>query len=430
MSDDVVVDNPPAEAETVVPEPGLDDEVETLPVLATPETLAEVGVDIPVIPGETEFRALAALAVTLCESNLVPAALRNQPHDVLLVLMTARDLGVSPTVALRKMYPLDGQVTIAPALKNALVRMKGLGRVYPDPDNNATSATAHAVRFSDGPEVYSYTVTLAEMAKVTYGRKGQLLVEKDNWRNYTARMLWWRASGYLVDDVFPEVAFGLYSPDELGGMTDEDGRIIVVTDIEQPPGFVSSRPPEPELLSDIQQGELRARIAALPEPTQAALRELWKQRQVVPVAKLRVSELSKVDTMIAHVSKDAPEEAPREPAGSSPTPDTEENQTKATPNGNSDGGPAALTTGEVADIHPRQMMRLLEERGLPVGGSPDEMRDRLAAWSPDPLNGDSDKPSGASLCGRCSEPAYQDADGTAFHHDPKLDDDHSPEEPF
>ncbi len=178
-----------------------------------------------------EFKALAAQALVLSRASAVPGALRGKPHDVLLVLMSARDLGLAPTVAMRKMYVVDGQVTIAPALKMALVRMKGLGRVWFDPANNAEEATCYGQRVGED-HVHAVTFTM-EDAK----RAG--LEKKNNWKAYPGRMLQWRAVGYLVDDVFPEVSFGMYSPDELGAYTDDDGHVIDVDAIDVPEGYES-----------------------------------------------------------------------------------------------------------------------------------------------------------------------------------------------
>lgn len=55
-------------------------------------------------------------------------------------------------------------------------------------------------------------------------------------------MLSWRALGYLLDEAVPEVGTGLYSPDELGAVTDEEGSpVIDVTEVGQVDGM-----PEPE----------------------------------------------------------------------------------------------------------------------------------------------------------------------------------------
>jgi hypothetical protein len=203
--------------------------------------------DLAIVPPETEMRARVQLAVTLSAAALVPSALRDKPNDVLLVLLTARDLGIKLTTALRLCYPIEGQVTVAPKLKLAIVRERGVARVWPDPANDEHSATWYAVRADDPETTFASTFTWEQAQRVT--GKGRLLDQrcsgpgdhegggcscKDNWRNYPGRMLSWRALGYLLDDACGEVAAGLYSPDELGAITDEDG--VVVLDVMEASG--------------------------------------------------------------------------------------------------------------------------------------------------------------------------------------------------
>lgn len=262
-------------APTFVAEPG---EIEPDSVAAPSMELAEVDATdavLSVLPTENEFRNLAVQARTLAASNLVPGALRNKPADVLLVLMTGRDLGIAPTAALRKCYVVDGQVTIAPALKIALLRIKGLGMVRPAADNDEKHATA-IVYDQHSVELARVTVTMEQMQRVKYGKNRQFnLTEKDNWKNYPHRMLWWRAATQAVDDFFPEVAFGIYCPEEIGALTDEEGEVIELDSVEVPTGYESRGPrqsTEPEKITDDESTTLRNRASALPTEAKEELR--------------------------------------------------------------------------------------------------------------------------------------------------------------
>lgn len=248
-----------------------------VPALVEEEVTLEAA--LPMIPGADEFRSMAMQAKIFATSGLVPDALRNKPADTLLVLMTGRDLGIAPTAALRKCYVVDGQVTIAPALKLALVKIKGLGSIRPAPGNNDQSATAVAFDLA-GNEIARYTVTWEEMARVEYA-KGKLLVDKQNWRNYPARMLWWRAAGYLVDDVFPEVAFGIYTPDEVGALTDEDGHAIDVMEVPVPEGYERGGRAAPvTFVSEAEAEEMKLRANGLPGEARKVLKGMLTERGV------------------------------------------------------------------------------------------------------------------------------------------------------
>ena len=289
----------PVEAAPVDPDPPaepVDDVVGEL-VVRPREELQEVSV----IPGRDEFLSLAAQAKVYAGSNLVPEALRDKPEDVFLLLASARDLGLAPTIALRKMYVVDSQVTIAPALKMALVRMKGAGRIwkprpalpdgtFPDPDPPVENTSERAIVYGQrtGEDyVERVEITMDQMREVRYGyQRKYVLVEKDNWKNYPWRMLWWRAVTQLIDDLWPEIGFGLYTPDEIGAMTDEEGVPIDVRSASAPDGFrqaATYAPPDPNAVSPGEEPapdmeEIQARIDALPPEAQAELKVRWKEK--------------------------------------------------------------------------------------------------------------------------------------------------------
>lgn len=201
---------------------------------------------VPDVPSGDEVRQLASLAVIATAAGNVPKPLRGKPNDAFMVMLEGRALGMAPTTALRMLHVIDGTVTVPPKVKLALIRQRGLGEVWPEPGNNATGATWHARR--DG-RVTSYTFTWADAQAAGLiewgcdpgqhrrGTKGYSCTCKDNWRSYGARMVSWRALGYLLDDVFPDVGTGLYAADELGAVTDEDGNPLDVTSWETPAGL-------------------------------------------------------------------------------------------------------------------------------------------------------------------------------------------------
>lgn len=228
------------------------------------------------IPRTDELQVLAQLAVTFAQAGLVPKALQGKPADVLLVLMTGRGLGIDPLVALRECHPIEGKVTVSPKLKLAIVRQRGLGQVWPDPANDAESATWHATR-NDDPRVTTYSASYsmddARTAK---------LETKDNWKKYPRQMLQWRALGYLLDIAFGEVGTGLYSADELGAMTDDEGHAVI--DVGEVAPLAGIEPPAPKppstangVCPDEERAAIKARISALPPPAVQALAERWSK---------------------------------------------------------------------------------------------------------------------------------------------------------
>lgn len=327
------------------------------PVTITPGLTP--GLDI--VPAVNELASLAQMAVTLAAAQLVPKALQNRPNDVFLVLLTARDTGVSLTTAIREFHPIDGKVTMSPKVKLALVRSSGLGDPFPhqprravlnpstgelepkfcdcgadDPANNADRATWHAYR-TDAPGVlYSSTFTHAEAVAADIARK-------DNWQHYAARMLSWRAVGYLLDDAFPEVGTGLYSPDELGAVTDDTGNPIidVIGSAEPLAGTAAPRghsrddkAAEEAAAAELEAGRtaLADRIADLDDDVRAAVVTRWRaDNNLRRVEVLDRGQVRRANALVDAVERDAanppqdagtpePVPAPTEPAAALPAP--------------------------------------------------------------------------------------------------------------
>lgn len=300
------------------------------------------GHDIPIIPGHEEMRGLAAMAVTLAGASAVPKPLQNKPNDVFQVLLSARDLGVAVTTAMREFHVIDGRVTLSPKVKLAMVNERGAREgwaVWPcapdqrlDPPrcphcgntdgNTAEHATWHATR-RDRPGILFTSPYTWDMAKgagmvswACFPREHAEAAKckcKTNWKGYPERMVSWRALGYLLDDVFPEVATGIYSPDELGAMTDPDGNVIDVQSTEPLPGTSAPRghmqPPEPTAAESAEHAEkfaaLVARVEAIKACPSAAgvMRELWAERELLPLPRMTVRQLGRAVALVESIEK-------------------------------------------------------------------------------------------------------------------------------
>lgn len=171
----------------------------------------------PALPEPSKWAQLTHMADYLCQSQLVPRAIRTSKTasaDTALVLLAAHDLGITVTEALSKIHVVEGRLTMSAELMVALIRRAG-HQVWPDDANDATQARAYGRR-RDEQEVASAGFTI-EDAK----RAG--LAGKDNWKRYPEDMLWARAVSRLARRHFPDVVGGVsYTPEELGEVTDAE----------------------------------------------------------------------------------------------------------------------------------------------------------------------------------------------------------------
>lgn len=328
---------PPAEEEpeaVPVPEPEVEEppaEAASIEPSALPERAGAVGsalADLPVIPAQSEMTSIAQLAVTLAAAGACPSAIRGKPNDVFLVLLSARDLGVSLTTAMREFHVIEGKVTLSPKVKLALVRQSGLGKIWPAAENGPTGATWHTERHDLPGHVIASTFTWedAQLAHLVdsrctpyehwrsqdRGRNSAECLCKSNWKTYPQRMLSWRALGYLLDDVYPEVGTGLYSPDELGAVTDADGEPIEVRAVESLPGMKGGQRPgggngggssEPERIDAEAAAALRARVdrAKAHDEAKADLGAWWSEREFPKVEALTPGQARILEAKLAQV---------------------------------------------------------------------------------------------------------------------------------
>lgn len=159
----------------------------------------------PFVPGSIE-QALA-LAERLAEANLLPGPLRKRPADVLLLVMYAKDLGLTFSEALRGLHLIEGKAAISADLMVALARRSGQCERFDLLETSDTKATYETHR-RGAPSPIRMTWTMDQAAKAG-------LSSKPIWKQYPAAMLRARCASALVRAVYPDCLFGCYDPDEL-----------------------------------------------------------------------------------------------------------------------------------------------------------------------------------------------------------------------
>lgn len=312
---------------------------------------AEAALAMPGVPGRDEFLGLAMQARMLSLSGAAPPAVRDNPYVAFHVAMVGRDLGISPSAALELIDVIDGQrgpqLSLSPQLLNAQVRRLGLGEIVP-----AVRTNDRAVAIAVGPGgldrrcrrvwpdewpmhhpdcgcdilgTSEFTWEDARLAGIV-GEKcypGEHVKQTRKRRDgstyqacgcnqgyvtYPKRMLWWRASGFAADDYFPEAGLGLYSPEELGAVVDDEGRPIDPAQVALPEGYVDERAERRERQAQAEQPadpgdlhDLQLRLRALPEGLQDEVRERWQATNALagtPVWRLNPRQLRTAKSMV------------------------------------------------------------------------------------------------------------------------------------
>lgn len=180
-------------------------------------------------------------------------------EQVAVLMVVADELNIGRGIALNGLLfcidtPTGKKVALSAACANALIQKSGKVQVritdHADAQGNPTGCTVHMKRTDNGNE---YTATFTQQdaqrindAEVAAGRKTPLL-SKSNWQCYPADMYFSRAYMRCARRVGADIIANMYTPDELGWDTDDDGTPIppVVISTPQPPASIAPPPPIP-----------------------------------------------------------------------------------------------------------------------------------------------------------------------------------------
>lgn len=131
------------------------------------------------------------------------------PQGVLAIILAGRELNVGVMASLRGFHNIKGKVAMAAGLMAALVLRSPQCKQFRCIKTTATECTYRAQRIGDETHLdVTFTIADAERAGLLRG--------DSNWSKYPQDMLVARATARAARMVFPDVCFGLYTPEELG----------------------------------------------------------------------------------------------------------------------------------------------------------------------------------------------------------------------
>lgn len=163
-------------------------------------------------------------ASKLADADLLPAAYRKKPGNILLAIEMGESIGVPAITAINLIHVIEGKPSASSALISALVRRAGHRlRVT----GNDQQATAQIVRCDDPDFTFSATWTLDRA-------KAANLTGKGPWKSYPAAMLKARAITECARDACQEALCGVqYTPEELGADVDSNEEPVVFAIVEE-----------------------------------------------------------------------------------------------------------------------------------------------------------------------------------------------------
>jgi hypothetical protein len=168
----------------------------------------------PPVNWEQELRG----AQMLLKSGLLPQGLRS-PEAALFVILTGRDLGLSPVQSLRSIHVIQGKIEVAADAQLGLFHQRqGCRSHWRALTNEQAVIELHAPWLTE-PHVETFTLEDAKRAKLG----------GDNWMKYPKAMLRSRAITAGLKSIGFDPTAGIYAPGEIGGVeTVVEGEVVAV----------------------------------------------------------------------------------------------------------------------------------------------------------------------------------------------------------
>lgn len=181
--------------------------------------------------GLDDVERLARLATTsgLCRVK--------RPEEAAVILLTGRELGLSPMQSLRGIYVVNGAPVLSSDLLVAVVRRSGLCASWRVVESTPDACTITTIRQGESESTTkTWTMLDAKRAQVT---------GKPIWSQYPAQMLRHRCAADLAREVYPDVVLGLYTPEEMDSVEREPARrepvqVVVAAPTQHDPRDLSS----------------------------------------------------------------------------------------------------------------------------------------------------------------------------------------------
>jgi RecT family len=139
------------------------------------------------------------------------------PQQLIICWARAAELGIRPLQACEGMNVINGRLGIGGDLALAKVRSVGLlketpKRVYSGEGDDFTCTVTLHRKGEEEPRDFSFSIREAKQAGIY----------NNNWPKYPQRMVYYRALGFGLRDMFSDVLKGMYTSEELEDFQDEE----------------------------------------------------------------------------------------------------------------------------------------------------------------------------------------------------------------
>jgi hypothetical protein len=183
---------------------------------------------------DPELGRIATLGKWLALSEAAQDDQQTKGASAALRLYYAEKLDLPP-LATAELSVIKGRLVVGAKLLRALAARHGYRVVKLE--STDTSCTAALVDIQSGLELGRATFTIDD------AKRAGLVRERSAWQTHPARMLWARASKFVIDDNAPEVSLGIVTEDEMAEIQGQPADEIYVSPIDQTEEYEAEHEP-------------------------------------------------------------------------------------------------------------------------------------------------------------------------------------------
>lgn len=163
-----------------------------------------------------EWPVMREQAQMLIKTGFLPSAV-NTPEKALAIMMKGREIGIPPMYALSNIAVIQGKPTCGAELMLALIyRDHGDDAIAFEEATDQRCTISYKRRNASERKTYTFSIEQARQARLA----------GDNWQKYPAAMLRARCISSVARMAFPDSIGGMYTPDEMGAVVNEEGEAI------------------------------------------------------------------------------------------------------------------------------------------------------------------------------------------------------------
>lgn len=186
------------------------------------------------VVGANEWLLISKQAEYLATSDIIPAAYRRKPANIVVAALTGRTHGWDVLTAMRNGHVIDGVWGMKPEAMLGLVVAAGhrvdINRVDWGPIlERGAEVVAH--REGQRPVRVMYLIEHAVNEQLVRIKDGKPFARSSSgkplpWELYPVDMCQWRAVGRALRARYPDITLGIYTSEELGVSLAEDGEEV------------------------------------------------------------------------------------------------------------------------------------------------------------------------------------------------------------